>query len=145
VPEVRRFSLAKPTLQTRFHVDFNWWSQNDNDWHVHLQGFLCPEHQQAFAEAQAGETVDWVDPETAEIQPVDGIQHVLISHCARQPGFLNPHTALVEAVFRVFLANGNTPINATELGERLNRPANVILQTISGHSVYRGLRPILEN
>ena len=46
--EVKRFSLVKPTLQTQFHIDFDWWSQNDNDWHVYLAIAVCPEHQQAF-------------------------------------------------------------------------------------------------
>jgi len=34
VAEFKRFSLVKPTLQTRFHIDFNWWSQNDRNWRV---------------------------------------------------------------------------------------------------------------
>jgi hypothetical protein len=144
VPENRRFSLAKPTTQTKFHIDFNWWSQSDNDWRVFLQGLLCPEHQQIFAESSGDEMVDWVDPETAEVQRVDGIQHVLISHCARQVGFINPHTALVDAAFRVFLANGNAPLSSVELAERLGRPSDTILRTLAGGRVYRGLRPVPE-
>jgi len=144
VPEPRRLSLAKPTLQTKFHIDYNWWSQNDNDWRVYLQGLLCLEHQQAFADAASHEMVDFVDPQTAEIQRVDGVQHVLISHCAKQKGFLDPHTALVDAVFRVFLANGNVPLSPADLAVRLGRPQETILRTLSGHLVYRGLRPILE-
>ena len=35
------------------------------------------------------EMIDWVDPETAEVTQVDGIQHILISHCAKQEGFPN--------------------------------------------------------
>ncbi|MFZ6030920.1 MAG: hypothetical protein ACOYYS_24705 [Chloroflexota bacterium] len=144
MPEIRRFSLAKPTIQTKFHIDFDWWSQNDNDWRVHLQGLLCLEHQSAFAEAATGEMVDFVDPQTAEIQRVDGVQHILISHCAQQPDFLDPHTALVDAVFRIFLSNGNSPLSALELGERLGRPPETILRTLSGGRVYRGLRPLIE-
>lgn len=144
MPDIRRFSLTKPTTQTKFHIDFDWWSQNDSDWRVHLQGLLCLEHQQAFAAAAANETVDFVDPNTAEIQQVDGVQHILISHCARQPGFLDPRTALVDAVFRIFLANGNAPLTSMELGERLGRPPETILRTLSGGRVYRGLRPVLE-
>jgi hypothetical protein len=119
VAEVKRFSLVKPTLETRFHIDFDWWSQNDRDWRVHLHSFLCPEHQEAFSNVRGDEQVDWVDPETAEVQQVDGLQHVLITHCAKQPGFIDEHSALVDAVFRLFLANGNTPMTPVELGERL--------------------------
>lgn len=144
MPELRRFSLAKPTIQTKYHLDFNWWSQNDRDWRVHLQGLLCQEHQSLFAEASADDSVDFIDPQTAEVTPVDGIQHVLISHCAQQPDFITPHTAMVDAIFRVFLSNGNSPLSPQELSERLGRPADTILRMLSGARIYRGLRPVLE-
>jgi hypothetical protein len=137
----KRFSLVKPNLQTRYHVDFNWWKQNDRNWRVDLLGFLCPEHQDAFSESRGDELVDWVDPETAEVHKVDGLQHMLISHCAKEPGFITEHTSLVEAVFRIFLANGNTPMSPIELSEQLNRPPETILRTLSGMRVYKGLRP----
>ena len=93
-------SLLKPTIQMPFHIDFAWWEQNDSDWHVFLRSLLCPEHQQSLADVQEGALIDWVDPKTAEVKQVDGIQHALMTHCALQPDFVDPHTALVEAVFR---------------------------------------------
>ncbi len=142
MPEVKRFSLLKPTIETPFHIDFDWWKQNENDWHVFLRSMLCPEHQEAFANMEEGQMIDWVDPETAEVKPVNGIQHALMTHCALQPDFLNERTALVEAVFRLFLANGNVPMSAQELSARLNRPAETILRTLAGPRVYHGLRPV---
>ncbi len=139
--EVVKFSLVKPTVQTPFHIDFNWWRQNDNSWHVTMESLLCQEHREAFANLPEGQLIDWIDPETAEVQSIDGLQNILISHCARQEEFLTEHTALVEAVFRILLANGNTPMTAEEMGTRLNRPADVILRTIAGPRVYKGLRP----
>lgn len=138
----RRFSLIKPTLQTPFHIDFDWWKKNERDWHVYLRSLLCPEHQEVFAEVQEGEMIDWVDPKTAEVKPVDGIQHTLMTHCARRPEFVTEQTALVEAVFRLFLTNENVPMTAEELGSLLNRPPNTILRTLSGPRVYKGLRPL---
>jgi hypothetical protein len=145
VTEVRRFSLVKPTLQTRYHIDFDWWGQSDRDWRVHLSSLLCPEHQEAFSDFKADEMVDWVDPDTAEVQRVDGLQHVLISHCAKEEGFISDRTALVDAVFRLFLANGNDPMTIADLAERLGRPPSVLLKTLSGGRVYRGLRPVMEH
>jgi len=144
VSEVRRFSLVKPTVQTRFHIDFDWWRKNDRDWRVYLRSNLCPEHQEAFANVDIDEQVDWVDPDSAEVQRVDGLQHVLITHCAKQPGFISSHSTLVDATFRIFLANGNTPLNALELSDRLGRPANTILRTFTGARVYKGVRPCLD-
>ena len=141
--EVRKFSLIKPTLQTPFHIDFEWWRANDNNWHIALQSLLCPEHQEAFADLPEGQMIDWVDPETAEVRQLDGRQNTLISHCAKQTGFLDEHTALVDAIFRLLLANGNQPMSAQELGTRLNRPPETILKTITGPRVYKGLKPFL--
>jgi len=138
----RRSSLIKPTLQTPFHIDFDWWQKSERDWHVYLRSLLCSEHQEVFAEVQEGEMIDWIDPKTAEVKPVDGIQHTLMSHCARRPEFVTDHTALVEAVFRLFLTNENMPMTSEELGSLLNRPPMTILRTLSGPRVYKGLRPL---
>jgi hypothetical protein len=86
--------------------------------------------------------IDWIDPDTGEVRPVDGIEHALMSHCALQSDFVNERTALVEAVFRLFLVNGNQPMSAAELAARLRRPADTILRTLAGPRVYRGLRPL---
>jgi hypothetical protein len=140
--EVKRFSLIKPGLDTPFHIDFDWWQQNDRNWRVYLRSLLCPEHQEVFMQVEDDQTIDWVDPETAEVITMDGLQQVLMTHCARQADFVTEHTTMVEAAFRLFLANGNTPQTSLDLAERLNRPAETILRTLSGPRVYRGLRPL---
>ena len=94
-----------------------------------------------FENAEEGQTIDWVDPLTAEVKPVDGIQNALMTHCVKQPDFLTSQTALVEAVFRLFLTNGNNPMTSNDLGARLNRPAETILRTLAGARVYKGIRP----
>jgi hypothetical protein len=140
--EVRRPSLMKPTAHTPFHIDFDWWKHNERDWHVFLRSLLCAEHQEAFADLQENQAIDWIDPETAEVKPVDGVQLALMNHCALQPDFFNERTALVEAVFRLFLVSGNTPMSPEDLSARLHRPADTILRTLTGPRVYRGLRPV---
>ncbi len=135
-------SLLKPTIQTPFHIDFAWWEENDRDWHVFLRSLLCPEHQQLLAEVSEETTIDSIDPRTAEVRPVNGIQHALMTHCALQPDFVGEHTTVVEAVFRVFLVNGNQAMSAEELSRKLNRPAQILLRTLTGPRVYRGLRPL---
>ncbi len=139
--EVKRFSIVKPSLDTCFRIDFGWWRENDRDWRVYLRSNLCSEHQEAFAGLDSDEMVDWIDPETAEVQRVDGLQHVLISHCAKQDDFITEHTALVDAAFKIFLSNGNTGLTAIELGERLRKPPQTILRTFSSRRVYKGIRP----
>ena len=139
--EVKRFSLVKPAVDTPFHIDFAWWKKNERDWHVYLRSLLCPEHQDAFANVEEGEMIDWVDPKTAEVKPVEGVQNALMTHCVRQPDFLTSQTALVEAVFRLLVSNGNVPLSAEELGIKLNRPPEIILRTLVGARVYKGIKP----
>ncbi len=134
-------SLLKPTVDTPFQIDFDWWKEHDRSWRVNLRSCLCEEHQEMYAALSGDELVDWIDPETAEVQPVDGLQHTLITHCAKQAQFITDQTTLTEALFRTFLANGNQPLTPDELAETLGRPPLKILQTISGPRVYKGIRP----
>jgi len=140
--EGKRSTLIKPIISTPFHIDFEWWQKNERDWQVFLRSLLCADHREAFAEIDAGQLIDWVDPETGEVKPVDGIQNTLMTHCVKMPDFLTEKTALVEAVFRLFLTNGNAPMSSEELGEKLNRPPATILRTLGGARVYKGIRPI---
>lgn len=130
-----RFALLKANTRSPFHVDFDWWQQNENDWHVHLRASLCEAHQKMAAGLGAGEEIDAVDPVTAEVRQVDALQHFLMTHCAQQPDFLDTHTALVDGVFRVLMANANDPMNSEELGARLGKSPEVVLKTIDRKSV----------
>ena len=134
--------LVRPTLETPFHIDYDWWDRADRDLDVYLRSQLCDEHQEQFLDIDRDQMVDYVDPETGEVTQVDRIQYLLISHCAREPEYLTPQTSLVNAVFRVFLANGNTPLTPEDLGELLDRKETMILRTFSGPRVYKGIRPI---
>jgi len=137
-----RSSRLKPTVNTPFHIDFDWWKTNERDWHVYLRSLLCAEHQVMLASVEEGQIIDWVDENTAEVRQVDGIQNTLMTHCARLPDFVTQQTALVEAVFRLFLVGGNQALTAEDLSKRLNRPANTILSTLAGPRIYKGLRPV---
>jgi len=144
VVEPRKLSIVKPTPETPFHIDFDWWRDNDREYRVHLRSLLSPEAQERYADIIAGDDlIDWVDPDTAEVHQVDGLQHVVITHSAQQEDFLDVHTALVEAVFRLLLKNGNTPMTVIEMGEELDRDPRSLLRLLSGVRVYRGIRPVL--
>lgn len=137
--------LVRPTLDTKFHIEYDWWDRADRDLEVYLQSHLCPEHQDTTAEFDRDALVDNVDPETAEVTKVPAIQNLLITHCAQQPDYITRQTSMVNAVFRLFLATGNTPLSAREIGERLGRKADMILRTFSSSRVYKGIRPLVED
>ncbi len=140
--ETKKFSLVKPTVDTPFHIDFDWWKTHDGNWRIYLHSCLCPEHQALFENLEESSSIDWVDPITAEVKIVDGLQDTLMTHCAKQPDFLTNHTTLVDAVFRVLISRGNTAMSPKQLSEEIGKPAETILRTIGGIQVYKGLRPI---
>jgi hypothetical protein len=135
-------ALVKPTLDTPFRIDYEWWDRKKLHISVELRTHLCQEHQAVFSEHFDTEKIDWVDERTGEVTQVDGLQHVLQAHCSKQPGYVNEDLSLVDAIFRVFLANGNTPLTCKELGNIIGQPPDKILRTLSGRQVYKGIRPV---
>jgi hypothetical protein len=135
--------LVRPTLDTKFHIDFDWWERTDRELHVFLRSHLCPEHQRAYAEMDPTAEVDQVDGETGEVRRVEVLRFLLATHCTKQPGYLAGDSSLINAVFRLFLAENNTPLSAKDLGRRLGRPAEMILRTLAGPRVYKGIRPFV--
>ncbi|MCC7209560.1 MAG: hypothetical protein IT323_19785 [Anaerolineae bacterium] len=134
---------VKPTLETRFHIDYDWWKREGRDLRAYLISHLLPEQRAQFENMREEAPIDWVDPATAEVRQVDALQQAL-AIAVRDAQFINERTALVDAIFRVFLANGNKPLTPVELGVEISRPAMTILRTLSGAQVYKGLRPVAE-
>ena len=139
--DIKKFSLVKPTINTPFHIDFAWWKHNDNNWRIFLRSCLCAEHQDVFSGTSDETWIDFIDPETAEVQRMDGLQHILMTHCSLQPDFLTNTTSTVDLVFRVLFARGNSPNTPLELSTEINRPPETILRTLAGIQVYKGIRP----
>jgi hypothetical protein len=135
----------KPNLETKFHIDFDWWEREGRDLRVYLQSHLCSECRVVYTNHRGNAQVDWIDPDTAEVTRVDALWQSLRTHCSQRPDFITENTPLTDAVFRVFLANGNKPLSAIELHEILNRYTPMtILRTLGGHQIYKGIRPVVE-
>ena len=135
----------KPDLETKFHIDFDWWEREGRDLRVYLQSHLCPECKVIYTNHRGSEEVDWIDLETAEVTRVDALWQSLRTHCSQRPDFITENTPLTDAVFRAFLANGNAPLSAIELHEILGRrTAETILRTLGGRKIYKGIRPVLK-
>ncbi len=133
----------RPTLDTLFHIDYEWWNKGDRDLRLYLRSQLCAEHRAQLAEADLeGDLIDWIDPNTAEVKRTDALVLLLRTHCAQQPDFIGEHTGIIDAVFRVFLMNDNQPLTSRQLADQTNRDAETVLRTIGGKQIYQGLRPI---
>jgi hypothetical protein len=134
---------VKPTLDTKFHIDYEWWKREDRDLRAYLISHLLPEQRSTFEAGQNEGQIDWIDPDTAEVRRVDALQQAIVL-AARDPHFISEHTTMVDAVFRVYLANGNKPLSPNELGRLLNRAPMTILRTLASGVTYKGLRPVVD-
>lgn len=133
-------ALIKPTLDTKYHIDYDWWERTGEDLRTYLLSHLPPEQREKIASSGENRVIDFVEPETGEVYQLDELRAAL-QQAAKDPDFINSHIALVDCIFRVFIANGNQPLSPNELAERINRPASLILKTLSGARVYKGIRP----
>ena len=134
----------RPTVDTKFHIDFDWWEEKERNFRLHLLSHLCSDCQSRYKDHREAELIDWVDADTAEVTKVDGLWHSLRICCSQRPDYIDELTPLTTAVFRTFLANGNEPLSPVELQDRLRRPADTILRTIGGVRVYHGIKPVKE-
>jgi hypothetical protein len=106
---------------------------------------LCPECRTLYSSYAEIEDVDWVDDATAEVTRVDALSHTLRTCCSTKPDYITEDMPFVEAVFRVFLANGNTPLSALELHQLLGRrPAKTILRMLTRARIYNGIKPVAD-
>jgi hypothetical protein len=133
---------VRPTTDTKFHIDFDWWDERGRNFRVNLLSHLCADCQDHYRTYQEAELVDWIDVDTAEVTQVDGLWHSLRTCCSLKPEYTDAHTPLATAIFRTFLANGNLPLTPAELQEQIHRPADTILRTIGGFRVYHGIKPV---
>ncbi len=134
----------KPTKNTKFHIDFNWWLQPGKNFHRYLLSHACDTCRALLEENADVQTMDWVDPETARVFSIDQLWHEINHHCAGEADFIPKTLPLTESVFRLFILNNNLPLSPVEMEILLDgrRDARTILRTIGGHKVYKGIRPV---
>lgn len=135
-------ALIKPTLDTKFHIDYDWWERTQEDLRIYLLSHLSPQQRERISQSAADQMVDYIDPETGEVLQLDELR-LAIQQAAEDPEFINEQTSLVDCIFRVFLKNNNQPLSPNELSNYTGRSAETILKTLSGRHIYKGIRPYL--
>lgn len=132
----------RPSLETKFHIDDEWWKASGKDLRVAVRGQLCRDCQVRFPDHRNLESVDWVDPDTAEVVRADALLQTLRSDCSTKPEFISASNSLVTNIFRLLLVNGNQALNPKELASHMPwTNADTILRTLSAGTVYMGIRP----
>lgn len=137
-------SVVKPSLNTKFHIDYEWWDKSSpDDLRVYLRSHLPQDQQDRINATAEAHMVDFIDPNTGEVLKMDELR-LALKMAAEAPDFINEHISLVDSVFRVFLKNNNVPLSPKQLSELTGRSAETILKTLSGKRIYQGIRPYLK-
>ena len=142
-PKINVSHLQRPTLDTRFYIDYEWWENSNLDLKTYVYSRLELGDDQSLDSGI--EQVDLVDPETGEVHQVEGFQYALQAYFSQMPEDFTTNTSLVDAIFYTLLANANLPMTARELAEKVDRDGETVLKTISGPHIYQGIRPILDD
>jgi len=133
-----------PTVDSRFHIDLEWWRRNSRDIRVYLKELLCDQCRTDYARYEGEEEIDWVDEQTGEVKRVDGLWHIIRTCCSLKPGFVQPGSPIVDAIFLTLVANGNRPLSVRELHELVDRrPPAALLRILTAGRVYMGIRPTM--
>ena len=132
--------LIKPSVETKFFIDYGWWEQSRDDLQVYLLTHLSQEQQEALQHRDLREVFDYVHPETGEVFKLDTLR-LAIKESSEGEDFIGENIGLIDSVFRALLVNGNQPLSAIELAEITGRDPEKILKTIGGVRIYRGIRP----
>ena len=136
--------LIKPSVETKFRIDYDWWKTSRDDLNVYLLTHLSQQQQAYLQDVDLQKVFDYVHPETGEVFQLDALR-LAIQASSKQDDFITEHIGLIDSVFRAFLVNGNRPLNARELAKITGRGAATILKTIGGIRIYRGIRPCQPN
>ncbi len=142
-PKLKTPVLKRPTEDTRFYIDYDWWDRSNLDLKTYLYSKLDIGEDLSLDTEM--DRVDLIDAQTGEVHQVDGFQYVLQTYFSRLPQDFAQRASLVDATFFVLLANANQPMTAKEIANRLNRSTEVVLRTLGGPRVYQGIRPIFND
>lgn len=141
-PKFATPKLNVVTPDTRFYIDYHWWDTSNLD----LKGFILSRLQLQNENLTANDMneVDLVNPQTGEVQRVDGFQFMMQTYFSELTDEFIAKSSLVDAVFCILLANANQPMTGQEIGAKVRRDPQVIVKTFGGAQVYHGIRPVFD-
>ena len=119
----------------RYFIDLDWCRQNNRSFPALAQSCLCPKCQEQLREG-----------EVAAADLIAAIRDC----CSKTPEFITRQLPILESIFRLFLANGNQPLDLEELGKQLSEwrggdtycTSAEILSRLLRNDQYYGLRQV---
>jgi hypothetical protein len=109
----------------RFHIDTTWFDENALSFQDIVQARMCDscrerlgeeiEDRQPVFDRTTGRMSFEVRQATYGSNPMKAIREC----CSRKKNFIQPDMATLEAIFRVYLANGNQPMPLSHVRDQL--------------------------
>lgn len=129
---VKENTSAEPA-GPRFAIDLDWYEPTRRSFASVVRASLC---------AKCQHKVQGKD------LPAQRLLTLIKGCCSKEPNFINDRQPILESIFRIFLANGNEPLELTELSRRLveqrggdtSRTAPPILSRLLRTEDYYGIR-----
>ena len=127
--------ITTDQIRPRWFIDLDWYRQNNRSFLALAQGCLCPECGERLKEG--------------EISAAD-LLITIKDCCSKTPGFITDKLPILGSVFRLFLANGNQPLDLKEMGKQLSdwcggetyRTSARVLSRLLDSDQYYGLRQV---
>ena len=129
----KEISTEQPNI--RWSIDLDWYQQNDRSFSLLAQSQLCDK------------CIDKLNIGGKE-NPPDKLIATIQDCCSKNPDFITEQLPISGSIFRLFLANGNQPLDLEELGSQLSswrgvdtyRTSPEVLSRILQNDQYYGLR-----
>ena len=121
-------------VSQRWFIDLDWYQQSNRVFFALAQGCLCPKCQKRLKGKTSAPDL---------LANIKGC-------CSKAPDFITGKLSILESIFRLFLANGNQPLDLEELGKQLSEwrgggtyhTSAEILSRLLASDQYYGLRQI---
>lgn len=121
---------------TRWFIDSNWYLEHGRSISALLQGCLCDDCCKKLSKEGSP---------TSDTELLGQIREC----CRQSDGFITGQMAIMESLFRLFIAGGNEPMTVEEMGRQLSerrggdlsRTSEEVLLRLLKNDRYYGFRP----
>lgn len=102
-----REDISTEQSGSKWFIDLSWFQQNNRSFIAITKDRLCAKCR------------DQLETKNKKIS-ADDIVADIRDCCSKTPGFISDRLPILECIFRLFLANGNQPLNLEELSQQLS-------------------------
>ncbi|HEY33614.1 MAG TPA: hypothetical protein G4O10_11010 [Dehalococcoidia bacterium] len=121
-------------------IDMDWFEANERSLVALVRGSLCSKCRKRL------------DSE-GKLTSLDDLLTAIRDCCSTEPAYISGELPIMESVFRLFLANGNQPLDLIEMGRQLSERRGVdtyrtsveILSRLLKNDRYYGIRPAVKS